>query len=166
VPIVAPHAIDESYVSALEQPLPVYLAVHVNHADEITDAVVVALRRLDAAGIVLLSQTVLLKGVNDSAQVLEALFRRLVSLKVRPYYLHHPDLAPGTSHFRVPIEVGQHLMQVLRRTMSGLCLPTYVLDIPGGFGKVPIGPMYVGARDASGCRQIEDSAGMLHRYPE
>jgi lysine 2,3-aminomutase len=166
VPIVAPHAIDESYVSALEQPLPVYLAVHVNHADEITDAVVVALRRLDAAGIVLLSQTVLLKGVNDSAQVLEALFRRLVSLKVRPYYLHHPDLAPGTSHFRVPIEVGQHLMQVLRRTMSGLCLPTYVLDIPGGFGKVPIGPMYVGARDASGCRQIEDSAGMSHRYPE
>jgi lysine 2,3-aminomutase len=166
VPIVAPHAIDEAYVSALEQPLPVYLAVHVNHADEITDAVVAALRRLDAAGIVLLSQTVLLKGVNDSAQALEALFRRLVRLKVRPYYLHHPDLAPGTSHFRVPIEIGQHLMHALRRTMSGLCLPTYVLDIPGGFGKVPIGPMYVGARDASGCRQIADSAGISHRYPE
>jgi lysine 2,3-aminomutase len=166
VPIVAPHAIDEAYVSALEHPLPVYLAVHVNHADEITDAVVAALRRLDAAGIVLLSQTVLLKGVNDSTQVLEALFRRLVRLKVRPYYLHHPDLAPGTSHFRVPIDVGQRLMHSLRRTMSGLCLPTYVLDIPGGFGKVPIGPMYVGARDASGCRQIEDPAGMSHHYPE
>jgi lysine 2,3-aminomutase len=166
VPIVAPHAVDEACVSALEQPLPVYLAVHVNHADEITEAVVAALRRLDAAGIVLLSQTVLLKGVNDRAQVLEALFRRLVRLKVRPYYLHHPDLAPGTSHFRVPIEVGQRLMQALRSTMSGLCLPTYVLDIPGGFGKVPIGPMYVGARDASGCRHIKDPAGFSHRYPE
>ena len=164
VPIVAP--LDDSYMSALEQPLPVYLAVHVNHADEITDAVVAALRRLSAAGVVLLSQTVLLRGVNDNEDVLEALFRRLVGLKVRPYYLHHPDLAPGTSHFRVPIEVGQRLMRCLRRTVSGLCLPTYVLDIPGGFGKVPIGPMYVGARNASGCRQIQDTAGAWHSYPE
>jgi lysine 2,3-aminomutase len=166
VPIVAPRSIDDSYISALEQPLPVYLAVHVNHPDEITDAVVAALRRLSAAGVVLLSQTVLLRGVNDNEDVLEALFRRLVSLKVRPYYLHHPDLAPGTSHFRVPIEVGQRLMRCLRRTVSGLCLPTYVLDIPGGFGKVPIGPMYVGARNASGCRQIQDTAGAWHSYPE
>ena len=166
VPIVAPHSIDDSYIRALAQPLPVYLAVHVNHPEEITDAVVTALRRLSAAGIVLLSQTVLLKGVNDDEAVLETLFRQLVRLKVRPYYLHHPDLAPGTSHFRVPIEVGLHLMRSLRRTVSGLCLPTYVLDIPGGFGKVPIGPMYVGARDASGCRQIQDSAGMSHSYPE
>jgi len=166
VPIVAPQSIDDSYLSALEQPLPVYLAAHVNHPDEITDAVVAALQRLSAAGVVLLSQTVLLKGVNDNEAVLEALFRRLVSLKVRPYYLHHPDLAPGTSHFRVPIEVGQRLMRSLRRTVSGLCLPTYVLDIPGGFGKVPIGPMYVGARNASGCRQIQDTAGTWHSYPE
>jgi lysine 2,3-aminomutase len=166
VPIVAPQSIDDSYLSALEQPLPVYLAVHVNHPDEITDAVVAALQRLSAAGVVLLSQTVLLKGVNDNEDVLEALFRRLVSLKVRPYYLHHPDLAPGTSHFRVPIEVGQRLMRFLRRRVSGLCLPTYVLDIPGGFGKVPIGPMYVGARNASGCRQIQDTAGTWHSYPE
>jgi lysine 2,3-aminomutase len=166
VPIVAPHSIDDSYIRALQHPLPVYLAVHVNHPDEITEAVVAAIRRLLEAGIVLLSQTVLLKGVNDDDVVLETLFRRLVALKVRPYYLHHPDLAPGTSHFRVPIEVGQRLMRSLRRTVSGLCLPTYVLDIPGGFGKVPIGPMYVGARDASGCRQIQDSAGMSHSYPE
>jgi lysine 2,3-aminomutase len=166
VPIVAPHSIDDSYIRALQHPLPVYLAVHVNHPDEITEAVVAAIRRLLEAGIVLLSQTVLLKGVNDDDVVLETLFRRLVALKVRPYYLHHPDLAPGTSHFRVPIEVGQRLMRSLRRTVSGLCLPTYVLDIPGGFGKVPIGPMYVGARDASGCRQIEDSEGTSHSYPE
>jgi lysine 2,3-aminomutase len=166
VPIVAPDSIDDSYLGALQQPLPVYLAVHVNHPDEITDAVVTALQRLSAAGAVLLSQTVLLRGVNDNEDVLETLFRRLVCLKVRPYYLHHPDLAVGTSHFRVPIEVGQRLMRSLRRTVSGLCLPTYVLDIPGGFGKVPIGPMYVGARNASGCRQIEDPAGLQHSYPE
>jgi lysine 2,3-aminomutase len=166
VPIVAPHSIDESYIRALEQPLPLYLAVHVNHPDEITDAVVAAVRLLSEAGIVLLSQTVLLKGVNDNEVVLETLFRKLVRLKIRPYYLHHPDLAPGTSHFRVPIEVGQRLMRSLRRTVSGLCLPTYVLDIPGGFGKVPIGPTYVGARDASGCRQIQDSSGTPHAYPE
>jgi len=166
VPIVAPHSIDESYIKDLEQPLPLYLAVHVNHPDEITDAVVTAVRRLSEAGIVLLSQTVLLKGVNDNEVVLETLFRKLVRLKIRPYYLHHPDLAPGTSHFRVPIEVGQRLMRSLRRTVSGLCLPTYVLDIPGGFGKVPIGPTYVGARDASGCRQIQDSEGISHSYPE
>jgi lysine 2,3-aminomutase len=166
VPIVAPDSIDDSHLGALQQPLPVYLAVHVNHPDEITDAVVTALQRLSAAGAVLLSQTVLLRGVNDNEDVLEALFRRLVCLKVRPYYLHHPDLAVGTSHFRVPIEVGQRLMRSLRRTVSGLCLPTYVLDIPGGFGKVPIGPMYVGARNASGCRQIEDPAGLRHSYPE
>src|SRR5450631_3503872 len=110
------------------------------------------IRRLTDRGIVLLSQTVLLKGVNDCAPVLDALFRKLVRLRVRPYYLHHPDLAPGTSHFRVSIEVGQELMRTLRGTLSGLCMPTYVLDIPGGFGKVPIGPSYVGEKSASGFR--------------
>jgi lysine 2,3-aminomutase len=109
---------------------------------------------------------VLLKGVNDDASALEALFRKLVQHKVRPYYLHHPDLAPGTSHFRVPIETGQALMRSLRGRLSGLCLPTYVLDIPGGFGKVPIGPAYVGARCAEGSREILDNGGNRHRYPE
>jgi lysine 2,3-aminomutase len=166
VPIVAPDSIDDSTIEALQQPLPVYLAVHVNHADEITEDVVAALRRLSSAGVALLSQTVLLKGVNDNAAALESLFRKLVRLKVRPYYLHHPDLAPGTSHFRVSIEVGQELMRTLRGRLSGLCLPTYVLDIPQGFGKVPIGPTYVGARNDLGLREIRDSRGHVHWYPE
>jgi lysine 2,3-aminomutase len=166
VPVVAPESIDEFLAKSLVQPIPVYLAIHVNHPDEITEAVVAALRRLTESGVVLLSQTVLLKGVNDDATVLDALFRKLARLKVRPYYLHHPDLAPGTSHFRVPIEVGQELMRALRGRLSGLCLPTYVLDIPGGFGKVPIGPMYVGARSASGSRDVLDSQGMVRSYPE
>ncbi|MDP9082346.1 MAG: lysine-2,3-aminomutase-like protein [Pseudomonadota bacterium] len=166
VPVVAPDAVDESYVRALTQSKPIYFAVHVNHPAEATEPVVSALRRLSEAGVVLLSQTVLLKGVNDSAAVLEALFRKLVLLKVRPYYLHHPDLARGTSHFRVPIEVGQELMRVLRGRLSGLCLPTYVLDIPGGFGKVPIGPGYLDGKSAGGSREVIDNRGIRHSYPE
>lgn len=166
VPVLAPKSLDQSYAKTLVQSIPVYLAIHVNHPDEITDDVVSTLRRLSEWGLVLLSQTVLLKGVNDDAAVLDTLFRKLVRLKVRPYYLHHPDLAPGTSHFRVPIEVGQELMRALRGRLSGLCLPTYVLDIPGGFGKVPIGPAYVGGKPAVGSREVLDNAGRRHSYPE
>ena len=165
-PIIAPDSIDDALIRALQNPLPVYLAVHVNHPDEITESVVTALRRLSDGGIVLLSQTVLLKGVNDDASILETLFRRLVRLKVRPYYLHHPDLAPGTSHFRVPIEVGQALMRALRGRLSGLCQPTYVLDIPGGYGKVPVGTDYIVRDSAGGRREILDYCGERHGYPE
>jgi lysine 2,3-aminomutase len=165
-PIIAPDSINDALIRALDNPLPVYVAVHVNHPDEITESAVAALRRLSIGGIVLLSQTVLLKGVNDDAVVLETLFRQLVRLKVRPYYLHHPDLAPGTSHFRVPIEVGQALMRELRGRLSGLCQPTYVLDIPGGYGKVPVGPGYLGRDPMSGVREILDYCGERHEYPE
>jgi lysine 2,3-aminomutase len=165
VPILAPDSIDDTYLRILQQPTPVYLAIHVNHPDEVTESVAACARRLADNGVVLLSQTVLLKGVNDETAVLEALFRRLARLKIRPYYLHHPDLAPGTSHFRVPIEVGQELMRQLRSRLSGLCLPTYVLDIPGGHGKVPIGPTYVGAL-TDGARQVFDNAGIARSYPE
>jgi lysine 2,3-aminomutase len=166
VPVIAPETLDESYARTLVRSIPVYLAIHANHPDEITEEVVAALARLSACGVVLLGQTVLLKGVNDNAAVLDALFRKLVRLKVRPYYLHHPDLAPGTSHFRVPIEAGQELMRSLRGRISGLCLPTYVLDIPGGFGKVPIGPSYVGVKPAFGPREVMDYQGIRRSYPE
>jgi lysine 2,3-aminomutase len=165
VPIVDPESIDDSLTSTLKVTTPVYVALHVNHPEEITEPVVAAIGRLLDTGAVLLSQTVLLRGVNDDAGVLERLFRRLVTLKVRPYYLHHPDLAPGTSHFRVSIETGQALMRALRQTVSGLCMPTYVLDIPGGFGKVPIGPEYLGTRTLD-HREVKDSRGMSHCYPE
>jgi lysine 2,3-aminomutase len=165
-PVVAPHRIDSTLIQALDSPMPLYMAIHVNHPDEITDAVVAALGRLLKSGAILLSQTVLLKGVNDDAGVLETLFRRLVRLKIRPYYLHHPDLAPGTAHFRVPIEVGQNLMRELRGRMSGLCQPTYVLDIPDGHGKVPVGPNYLDPGFDSGERVVTDWRGRRHRYPE
>jgi lysine 2,3-aminomutase len=165
VPIVDPESIDKSLTRALNVATPMYIALHINHPQEITESVVAAIGRLLDTGALLLSQTVLLRGINDDAGVLEELFRRLVTLKVRPYYLHHPDLAPGTSHFRVSIETGQALMQALRQTMSGLCMPTYVLDIPGGFGKVPVGPGYLGTRTSDG-REVRDSRGMSHCYPE
>ena len=114
------------------------------------------------AGILLVSQTVLLKGVNDDPETLAALMRGLVAARVKPYYLHHPDLAPGTGHFRLSIKEGQAIMRALRGRVSGLAQPTYVLDIPGGYGKVPIGPTYL---DEDG-RLVIDPGGGLHHYPE
>jgi lysine 2,3-aminomutase len=123
-----------------------------------------AVLRLIRAGIPLLSQTVLLRGVNDDAATLEALFRGLVAMRVKPYYLHHADLARGTSHFRIGIAAGQRLVNSLRGRVSGLCQPTYVLDIPGGFGKVPIAPCAVTSGGSSGWI-VEDGAGIRHDYP-
>ena len=120
-----------------------YVVLHANHARELTDAAREACARLVDAGIPMLSQSVLLAGVNDDPQTLGALMRALVECRIKPYYLHHGDLAPGTSHLRTSIEHGQELMRALRGRLSGLCQPTYVLDIPGGHGKSPIGPNYL-----------------------
>ena len=116
-----------------------YVALHANHPRELTDAARAACRRLIDAGIAMVSQSVLLKGVNDDADTLEALMRGFVEMRVKPYYLHHGDLAPGTAHLRTTIAEGQALMRALRARLSGLALPTYVLDIPGAHGKVPVG---------------------------
>ena len=115
----------------------------------------------------MLAQTVLLAGVNDDPAALEALFRALVAMRVKPYYLHHADLAPGTAHFRTSIATGQALVRALRGRVSGLCQPTYVLDIPGGAGKVPIGPSYLReAADGRNASVVEDWQGKLHLYSE
>jgi lysine 2,3-aminomutase len=112
-----------------------------------------------------LSQTVLLRGINDDPAVLEALFRGLVAMRVKPYYLHHADLARGTAHFRTGIAAGQRLVRTLRGRISGLCQPTYVLDIPGGYGKVPIAPCAVSPRGEARGWTVEDPAGVEHAYP-
>jgi lysine 2,3-aminomutase len=163
VPVADPERITARVVEALKSPgRAVYLAVHSNHPRELNPAVRSALGRLADAGIVLLGQTVLLKGVNDDPETLAALMRGLVSARVKPYYLHHPDLAPGTAHFRLSIEEGQAIVRALRGRVSGLAQPTYVLDIPGGYGKVPIGPNCL---DEDG-RLVIDPSGGLHHYPE
>jgi lysine 2,3-aminomutase len=129
-----------------------------------TPAVEAACGRLADAGIPLLSQSVLLRGVNDDAAVLTRLFRKLIENRIKPYYLHHLDQAKGTSHFRVPIAEGRELMRQMRGNVSGLCQPTYVLDIPGGHGKVPIGPDYLEAGD--GQCSVTDPTGCRHRLDE
>src|SRR5262249_55162515 len=113
----------------------------------------------------LLSQTVLLKDVNDRVEILAKLMRGLVGARVKPYYLHHLDKAKGVSHFRCSVEEGQRLMSALRGHLSGLCQPTYVLDIPGGHGKVPIGPSYI-APDGDGRYAVRDYLGGSHFYED
>ncbi|MFA7430496.1 MAG: lysine-2,3-aminomutase-like protein [Rhodospirillaceae bacterium] len=117
-----------------------WLAVHVNHAREFAPEVLAALGRLRRAGVALVSQSVLLRGVNDDVDTLEQLFRACVRYGIKPYYLHHPDRAEGTSHFRLSIDEGRALVAALHARLSGLARPTYVLDRPGGLGKVPLGP--------------------------
>lgn len=143
MPAVAPDRVTEELICALKLHPATYLVLHINHADELTAAVVEKIAMLADAGIPLLSQSVLLKGVNDNVETLTKLFRTLLINRIKPYYLHHCDLAKGTSHFRTSIEHGQSLMRALRGPVSGLCQPHYVLDLPGGQGKVPVGPNYL-----------------------
>ncbi len=162
VPAVDPDAVTPELVAALKRPgKAVYVALHANHPRELTSKARAACARLVDSGVPMLGQTVLLAGVNDDPEVLAALMRAMVETRIKPYYLHHGDLAPGTSHHRTSIAEGQALMRRLRGRFSGLCQPTYVLDIPGGFGKVPIGPGYLSDEGA----QVEDPNGVLHAYP-
>jgi lysine 2,3-aminomutase len=165
VPLVAPERIDDEMVAALKpEGLTAWLALHANHPREFTAAGRAALARLADSGIPLVSQTVLLKGVNDDTETLEALMRAFVESRVKPYYLHHGDLAPGTAHFRTSIAAGRAVVGALRGKVSGLCQPTYVLDIPGGHGKVPVGPVHV--EDAGdGVWTVSDLGGMPRAYP-
>lgn len=164
IPVVAPGRVTENLAVRLGQGKPLWFVLHVNSAEEITVEAEAALARLVRAGVPLLSQSVLLKGVNDRAELLEALFRRLLRLKVKPYYLHHCDLAKGAEHFRTSISDGQALMAALRGRLPGTALPTYVLDIPGGHGKVPLGPEYL-EKTADGW-QVRDPKDGLHLYQD
>lgn len=165
VPVADPDRVSKAMIDALSTgDKAVWVSVHANHPRELTPAALAALRRLNRAGIALVSQTVLLKGVNDDPDTLEALFRMLVKARIKPYYLHHADLAPGTGHFRTGLADGQAIMRSLRGRVSGLCLPSYVLDVPGGHGKVPVGPCHLQGCDAAGWK-VEDVGGRRHEYP-
>ena len=149
VPAVDPARVTDDFVAALKsKDATTYVVLHINHPRELTEEAKAAIARLVDAGVPMLSQSVLLKGVNDNAETLEALFRSLVEARVKPYYLHHGDLAPGTSHLRTDIETGLALMQDLQTRVSGLCQPAYVLDIPGGHGKAPLTPCAAEKSDA------------------
>ena len=163
VPVVAPERVTAELVDALkEEGATTWVAIHANHPRELTPAARAAIGRFADAGIPLVSQTVLLRGVNDDAETLGALMRAFVESRVKPYYLHHADLAPGTSHFRTTIDEGRAMLKALRGRVSGLAQPTYVLDIPSGYGKAPIGPEYV-AEEGGGVA-VEDFNGRRHAY--
>lgn len=173
VPIADPGRLSAEMVSALKTAgATTWIAVHANHPREFSDAARAACTRLADAGIPLVSQSVLLRGVNDDVATLEALMRAFVELRIKPYYLHHGDLAPGTAHLRTTIEHGQELMRSLRGRVSGLCQPEYVLDIPGGHGKAPVGPSYLSQQDspqrdklAETRYRVVDYCGEVHLYP-
>jgi lysine 2,3-aminomutase len=165
IPVVAPERISAALVRALRSEKASFVVLHANHPRELTQDARAACARLIDAGIPMLSQSVLLRGVNDDIETLSGLMRGLVACRIKPYYLHHADLAPGTSHLRTTIAQGQDLMRGLRGRFSGLCQPTYVLDIPDGHGKAPIGPSYVSAGETATATLIEDHSGRQHPYP-
>ncbi len=168
VPIAEPARITAELVRAIRiKGKAVYVALHVNHPRELTAEARAAAARMADAGIPLLAQSVLLVGVNDRPEVMQELMRALVECRIKPYYLHHADLAPGTAHLRTSVETGQGLMRELRGRASGLCQPAYVLDIPGGHGKSPIGPAYLERAGSNGQSHylVEDFNGRRHRYP-
>jgi lysine 2,3-aminomutase len=165
VPVADPDRVTDYVVAALKaEGATTWVALHANHPRELSDKARTACARLADAGIPMVSQSVLLRGVNDDAATLEALMRAFVECRIKPYYLHHGDLAPGTAHLRTTLEAGQALMRSLRGRVSGLCQPDYVLDIPGGHGKSPIGPEYL-QRDATVAYRVADYCGEVHLYP-
>ncbi len=168
VPVVEPERITGELVAALRAPgKTTYVALHANHPRELSPAARAACGRIVDAGIPMLSQTVLLRGVNDNVETLSVLMRTFVECRVKPYYLHHADLAPGTSHLRTSIEAGQELMRQMRGRVSGLCQPAYVLDVPGGAGKVPVGPNYIAATgdDGEPGYEVRTVNGEVRPYP-
>jgi lysine 2,3-aminomutase len=162
VPVVDPARITPELIQALRGRMPVYILLHCNHARELAPEARAACARIVDAGIPMLSQSVLLRGVNDTAESLEGLMRALVESRVKPHYLHHCDFARGTSHFRVPIAKGRALLSAMHGNASGLCQPTYMLDLPDGFGKVPIGPVL--ALESCDGWIVEDFHGDAHTY--
>ena len=163
VPIVDPDRVTADLVAALRaNAATTYVVVHSNHPRELAASAHAAIARIVDAGIPMLAQTVLLKGVNDDAGTLEALLRGLVEARVKPYYLHHLDKAPGVSHFRCSLAEGQRIFAELQRRTSGLCQPAYVLDLPGGHGKTSVADGSVRRRGDQ--YEIRDSSGAWRPY--
>jgi len=140
VPILFPQRVTENLAKMLSRFQPLYINTHINHSDEITDEVRSACGFLSNAGISLGCQTVLLKGINDTPDIMKKLMKKLLQTRIRPYYLHHGDMTRGASHFRTTIKTGLDIVSSMRGNISGMCVPHYVIDLPGGGGKVPLLP--------------------------
>ena len=165
IPAVDPLRVTPDLVEALRvEGASTYVVLHTNHARELTEQACAAIARIVDSGVPMLAQTVLLRGVNDDVETLETLMRALVEARVKPYYLHHLDKAPGTSHFRCSIERGQELTQALQERVSGLAQPNYILDIPGGHGKAPLASQAV--RKSEDGYEVRDRNGVWRKYED
>jgi lysine 2,3-aminomutase len=164
VPMVMPQRITPKLIKILKRYKPIYMSLHATHPDEITKESSLALNRISDAGVVLGSQTVLLKGVNDSVETLTSLFHKLLKVRVKPYYLYQCDPIIGTAHFRTTVDRGKELIQGIRGFTSGYAVPQYVIDTPGGGGKVPILPDYEVGRDEKNL-YLRNYEGKVFAYP-
>lgn len=165
VPVTLPQRITPKLVNILKKYHPLYISVHVNHPNEISEGTREACNRISDAGIPLGSQTVLLKGINDKPAIMMRLVHELLRMRIRPYYLYQCDLAPGTEHFRTPVASGIKVIEGLRGHTTGYAVPTFVIDAPGGGGKVPVNPDYVITRNKKGVI-IKNYEGKVFVYPE
>ncbi|HNV56159.1 MAG TPA: KamA family radical SAM protein [Smithellaceae bacterium] len=165
VPVVMPQRITTALVSMLKKCHPLWMSIHVTHPDELTPEMSAACIRLADAGIPLGSQTVLLAGINDSVSTMTRLVHGLLQIRVRPYYLYQCDPIPGSSHFRTPISKGLEIIQGLRGHTTGYAVPTFVVDAPGGGGKIPLLPEYAIGWD-KGDLMMRNYEGNIFRYPD
>lgn len=163
VPVTLPQRITNELVAALRPYHPIWVMTHFNHPKEVTLESRRACARLVDAGFPVNNQTVLLRGVNDSAATLATLFRALIRERVRPYYLLQADPVRGTGHLRTPVQAGIDIMEQLQGRLSGIALPKFIIDAPGGFGKVPVGPNYIVARGA-GVTRVRTARGVEVDY--
>ena len=166
VPAVLPQRVTPKLVRMLRRYHPLWMSLHFAHPDECTPEAYRACGLLADAGIPLGSQTVLLKGVNDSVPVMASLMHHLMRMRVRPYYLYQCDPISGSGHFRTPIAKGLEIIRGLRGYTSGYAVPTYVIDAPGGGGKIPLMPEYANGHDANGDMLLRNYEGGLYRYPD
>lgn len=163
VPVVLPARITSELLAALRPHHPLWVMTHFNHPRELDERAGAALERLSDAGFPVMNQTVLLRGVNDDAALLTELFRALVRRRARPYYLLQMDPVSGTSHLRTPVQVGIDIMEQLQGRLSGIALPKLIMDTPGGWGKIPLGPDYVLSRGA-GVTRVRTPRGVTVDY--
>jgi len=163
MPAALPQRITPRLVEILKKYHPLWMVIHFTHASELTPECAAACARLADAGIPLASQTVLLKGVNDDAESLRALMEGLLNIRVRPYYLLQCDPVIGSAHFRVPIRTGQEIIHSLHGTTTGLAIPAYMVDAPGGGGKVPVMSSFVEGYDGTHWR-LKDCRGGIKTY--
>ncbi len=165
VPVTLPQRITENLTAILKRHSPIWMSVHFNHPKEITKRCKIACDMLADAGVPLGSQTVLLKGINDRPYIMKKLMQELLQIRVRPYYIYQCDPVRGTQHFRAPVSVGINIMEKLRGHTSGYAVPTYVIDGPGGGGKIPVGPNYV-LSQAKGKFVLRNYKGKIYTYLE